>query len=116
MMLHVRGLSYRATYQGHPIVHDFDYDFSAGKLYVLRGENGSGKTTLLQLLAGLHAADEGDILWQKKSISDPTYPQQVLWMGHHLGLSLNLTVHETLTWFTRDRSFKFEIDDASACR
>jgi ABC-2 type transport system ATP-binding protein len=36
---------------------------SAGEVLGIVGPNGAGKTTLLELLAGLIAADSGDVFW-----------------------------------------------------
>ena len=45
-------------------------EFDKGKLYALWGESGSGKSTLLSLLGGLELIQEGDILFEGKSIRD----------------------------------------------
>lgn len=55
----------------------------ARELVLLRGPNGAGKTTLLRILAGLSAAESGDIARTK--------PHH--WIGHRKGLK----PHETPT-------------------
>ncbi len=44
--------------------------FESGKMYSIVGESGSGKTTLISLLAGLENIQEGDILYNDKSIKN----------------------------------------------
>lgn len=43
------------------VLDDVDLDLAAGTSLALTGESGSGKSTLLHLVAGLDAADRGDI-------------------------------------------------------
>ncbi|BDR58795.1 ABC transporter ATP-binding protein [Xylocopilactobacillus apicola] len=43
-------------------------EFDAGKAYALIGRSGSGKTTLLNILGHLDKPDEGDVLYEGKSI------------------------------------------------
>jgi putative ABC transport system ATP-binding protein len=43
-------------------------EFVAGKMYAIVGESGSGKTTLLSLIAALDKIQDGDILFEGKSI------------------------------------------------
>ncbi len=42
--------------------------FESGKLYSVVGESGSGKTTLISILSGLDNIQDGDILYNGKSI------------------------------------------------
>ncbi|MBG9792199.1 ArsR family transcriptional regulator [Paenibacillus dendritiformis] len=41
------------------LLDGIDFEFHAGRIYIIRGESGSGKTTLLNIIAGYIEADTG---------------------------------------------------------
>lgn len=81
-----------------------------GELVQLEGENGAGKTSLLRIVAGLSNPEEGDVLWQKKSIYDQKdiYNQAMLYVGHKPGLKDVLTAHENLAFYQRATAVAFK--------
>ena len=50
------------------VLENINYEFEAGKIYVVTGRSGAGKTTLLSLLSGLASPTEGSIYYQNKDI------------------------------------------------
>lgn len=56
-ILHIEGLF--KAYPGHPLFHDFSYDFLPGDRIGLVGPNGSGKSTFLDILTGRTPYDSG---------------------------------------------------------
>ncbi|MGF6310588.1 putative ABC transport system ATP-binding protein [Bradyrhizobium sp. i1.8.4] len=62
-MLRVTGLtkSYRAAGEDVAVLRGVDLAVTTGESVALTGESGSGKSTLLHLIAGLDAADSGEI-------------------------------------------------------
>ena len=49
----------------HALV-DVDLDIPAGQVTALAGDNGAGKSVLIKCIAGIHAPDAGEILWEGK--------------------------------------------------
>ncbi|HYJ18816.1 MAG TPA: cytochrome c biogenesis heme-transporting ATPase CcmA [Burkholderiales bacterium] len=62
------------------------------------GENGSGKTSLLRIVAGLAAAESGEIRWSGRRIGElgEDYRRQLAFLGHANGLKDDLTALENL--------------------
>ena len=60
----IRGLSKSFALNGRDlnVLRGIDLDVGAGQCVAIVGASGSGKTTLLRILAGLEAADGGDVL------------------------------------------------------
>ena len=70
-MLSVRHLtkSYPSAGEQISVLRGVNLDVNSGERVALTGESGSGKSTLLHLIAGLDAADAGDIRLDGISIS-----------------------------------------------
>jgi putative ABC transport system ATP-binding protein len=62
-VLSVRNLTktYRTAGENIAVLRGVDLELAAGERVALTGESGSGKSTLLHLIAGLDAADSGEI-------------------------------------------------------
>jgi len=45
-----------------------DFDVNAGEVMALVGDNGAGKSTLVKCIAGTHAADSGQILFEGQEV------------------------------------------------
>ena len=58
-------------------------EVAPGSAHALVGENGAGKSTLLKILAGLVAADAGDIRWRGRRL-DHASPRQAI--EHGIGM------------------------------
>src|SRR6201987_6540018 len=71
-VLSVRCLTktYRSAGEEVVVLRGVDLDIAAGERVALTGESGSGKSTLLHLIAGLDAADGGEIRLDGASVSD----------------------------------------------
>ena len=70
-MLSIRDLkkSYSSAGEKVAVLRGVDLAVAAGERVALTGESGSGKSTLLHLIAGLDAADGGEIVIGEESIT-----------------------------------------------
>lgn len=80
-MLQVRNL--KVSYYGVLAVSNVNLTVGEGKLVALVGGNGNGKSTTLRAIAGLNAAEEGQILFNDVEIQDVPAHKRV-----PMGLSL----------------------------
>lgn len=85
----------------------------AGESVQIRGTNGSGKTTLLRAICGLCNTHEGEVYWNGSSIfsqkgrQECYFQQQLLYLGHALGLKPKLTAEQNLNFY---RELRFTPD------
>ncbi|MDD2768200.1 MAG: sulfate ABC transporter ATP-binding protein [Methylococcus sp.] len=81
-----------------------DLTISSGELVALLGPSGCGKTTLLRIIAGLEAADSGQILFHGE---DTTHrhvrERQVGFVFQHYALFRHMTVFENIAFGLRVR-------------
>lgn len=75
---------------------NLSFELAAGELLLLEGHNGSGKTSLLNILSGLVAPDDGDVLWCQHSIYGDmqNYHTNLAYLGHRNALKTELSVEE----------------------
>ena len=88
------------SFAGVPALRNVSCKLDAGEVVGLIGENGAGKSTLIKILAGVHQADSGDLIWQESRIAFAN-PVDALRSGvatihQELAYFENLTVAENL--------------------
>lgn len=80
------------------LFNDLNFKLVPGEILHIKGENGAGKTSLLRILAGLALPVCGDITFDgydcRKYRSE--YNEQLAFMGHKLGIKLELTAVENI--------------------
>ncbi len=115
-MLKIRNL--RSGYGNLGVLKGVSLHVNAGEIVTIIGGNGSGKSTLLRTVAGIVAAQEGEILFDGNEISR-TAPEKIVAAGCTLvpegRLIFNtMTVRENLVLgaYTRLRSSRMENMDA----
>ena len=75
-----------------------DLDLAPGETLVVTGPNGTGKTTLLRILAGLLAAEEGEVSWRPLPDEER---QRLHYLGHQNSVKSALTVVQNLGFWQR---------------
>jgi putative ABC transport system ATP-binding protein len=110
IVLSVRNLTktYRAAGEDIAVLRGVDLDIAAGERVALTGESGSGKSTLLHLIAGLDAADGGEIKLDGESVSALSDAGRAALRRDRLGLVFqqfnlipSLTVEDNLAFQAR---------------
>jgi rhamnose transport system ATP-binding protein len=79
------------SFAGIKVVNGVNFDMRPGEVHALMGENGAGKSTLIKMMAGLHHADEGEILVNGRAVKFAS-PKD----AHAAGIA---TVHQELLLF-----------------
>ena len=64
--LELRGIS--KSFGSVQALADVDFEVRAGEVMALVGDNGAGKSTLVKTVAGIHAPDSGEILFEGKPV------------------------------------------------
>jgi branched-chain amino acid transport system ATP-binding protein len=88
------------SFGGLRVIDELDLGVDSGEIVSVIGPNGAGKTTLLNLITGLFPPDEGDIVFEGRSLVG-LEPHQITQRGiartfQTLRLFLNLTVKENV--------------------
>ena len=109
-MLRVHQLTktYRSAGEQISVLRGVDLDVAAGERVALSGESGSGKSTLLHLIAGLDAADSGEIRLNGDVVSDLNDAGRAALRRDRLGLVFqqfnlipSLTIDDNLAFQSR---------------
>lgn len=66
--LEFRHVTFQHQSAPHPSISDLNFEVNAGETIAFVGPSGAGKSTLVKLLVGLYRPQEGDILYNGKSI------------------------------------------------
>ncbi|MCV6597192.1 MAG: LPS export ABC transporter ATP-binding protein [Mangrovicoccus sp.] len=79
--LQVRDL--RKSYSKKPVIRDVSLSLQRGEVVALLGPNGSGKTTCFYTIAGLVAADGGEVVLDGRDVTElPMYRRAKLGIGY----------------------------------
>jgi len=97
-ILELKGVS--KAFGGLEVISDLDFHVDEHEIVSVIGPNGAGKTTLFNLVTGVYAPDEGDILFEGESIVGVA-PNRITRRGiartfQTLRLFLNMTVKENV--------------------
>ena len=77
---------------------NLNFQLEPGTLLYVEGPNGSGKTTLLRAVCGLFMPTDGALLWQGQNTQTlaEEYRKELIYLGHHNGIKLDLSGLENL--------------------
>ena len=115
MSIEIRNISKR--FGNFVALDNINLDIPTGELVALLGPSGCGKTTLLRIIAGMEAADEGDILF---SGAEATHlharERNVGFVFQHYALFRHMTVFENVAFGLRVKPRKDRPSDAEIKR
>ncbi|HVY57947.1 MAG TPA: sugar ABC transporter ATP-binding protein [Xanthobacteraceae bacterium] len=94
VVLAIRGVTKR--FGGTLALDRIDLAVRAGEIHAFLGANGAGKSTLIRILAGVHAADGGEILWHNVPISNAETARRIAIVHQDLGLIDFMSVGENM--------------------
>ena len=97
-LLELRGVN--KSFGPVQVLHDVDFTARLGRVTALVGDNGAGKSTLIKGIAGIHAFDRGDYVFEGQSVTVHN-PKQANALGievvyQDLALCDNLDIVENL--------------------
>lgn len=99
-MLEVKNLS--KSFGNYKAVDDLTFTIDKGQIMGLIGQNGAGKTTTFRLILNFLQADQGEILWNGRHLSDKEY-NIIGYLPEERGLYPRVTVQDQLIYFARLR-------------
>lgn len=82
-------------------------------MLVVTGPNGAGKTSLLRILSGLASPEEGTVFWSQQNIYEDNtqFASDLIYIGHKLGFSSNLSALENLQFWLLQRQISRSVDE-----
>jgi ribose transport system ATP-binding protein len=93
-LLAITGLSKRFT--GTLALDGVDFELRRGEVHALLGQNGAGKSTLIKILAGVYAADAGEIRLAGRKVTPGAETLPIAFIHQDLGLVEWMTVAENV--------------------
>src|SRR3954447_15705457 len=93
-VLEIRGVSKR--FGGTLALDGVDLAVKAGEIHAFLGANGAGKSTLIRILANVHSADAGEILWHGGLTSGAELAGRIAVVHQDLGLINFMSVGENM--------------------
>ena len=97
-ILQIKNLS--KSFPGVMALDSVSFDIVKGEIHSIVGENGAGKSTLTKVVAGIHPRDEGEIVYDGRSVEYKSIynsiEDRIYLVFQELSLCTNLTVAENI--------------------
>ena len=84
------------SFGGTQALRDVSLSLMPGEVLALLGENGAGKSTLIKILAGVHALDHGEVLFNGHNVRAAISDLPIAFIHQDLGLIEWMTVLENV--------------------
>ncbi len=96
-MIVLKGIS--KSYDGEKVLSGIDLYIRDGEFITFLGPSGCGKTTTLRIIGGFETADEGEVFFDGKEISDlPPYKRPINTVFQKYALFPHLNVYENIAF------------------
>ncbi|WP_081449345.1 ABC transporter ATP-binding protein [Anaerococcus hydrogenalis] len=106
MDLSAKNISF--SYENKKIINDFNFDFSYGNKYLIRGESGKGKSTLSKILCGEISPNKGEILLNGESIKDFDYRDYILYIDQKPNI-IDGSLEDNINFYRKKRNKKIDL-------
>ena len=104
-LIELKGIS--KSYDDKKVIDSIDLYIRDKEFITLLGPSGCGKTTTLRIIGGFETADEGQVYFDGKEISDvPAYKRQVNTVFQKYALFPHLNVYENIAFPLRLKKMK----------
>ena len=109
-IIELRNLS--KTYEDNKVLDNLSLDIKRNEFLTLLGPSGCGKTTTLKIIAGFEYADEGNVLFEEKDITDlPPNERQINTVFQKYALFPHMNINENIAFGLKIKKLpKDEID------
>ena len=96
-LIELKGIS--KSYDGEKVIDCMNLYIRDGEFITLLGPSGCGKTTTLRIIGGFETADEGELYFDGKEISDvPAYKRHINTVFQKYALFPHLNVYENIAF------------------
>ncbi|MGL5716852.1 MAG: spermidine/putrescine ABC transporter ATP-binding protein [Paraclostridium sp.] len=109
-IIELRNLS--KTYEDNKVLDNLSLDIKRNEFLTLLGPSGCGKTTTLKIIAGFEYADEGNVMFEEKDITDlPPNERQINTVFQKYALFPHMNIYENIAFGLKIKKLpKDEID------
>lgn len=109
-IIELRNLS--KSYEDNKVLDNLSLDIKRNEFLTLLGPSGCGKTTTLKIIAGFEYADEGNVIFEEKNITDlPPNERQINTVFQKYALFPHMNIYENIAFGLKIKKLpKDEID------